>query len=887
MSAPASRAPGRLLRQLGLGLRALVLRARRDRDVADEVAQFFAAAEEDAMARGLSAEEARRAVRRELGNPAAAREEARAYGWENLVEATLADLRVAARRLRASPGFALLAVGTLGLGLGATTAVWSVVQPVLFAPLPYPDGERLALLWEVGEDGSRVHGTYGAYRELGARAHAFEGLAVMRSWQPTLTGPGEPERLEGQRVSAEYFRVLGVRPALGRGFTAADDRPEAPRVAVLSDALWRRRFGADPRIVGRSVPLDDRPTTIVGVLPAGFANVLAPDTGLWSPLRYDLTLPQAWGHHLRTLVRVRPHVAFDQARRELASLSRALVAEHPAQVNHGGFLLEGLREGMTRDARPVLHAVLGASLLVLLLAAVNVGDLLLGRGLARRGELALRLALGASRSRIVRQLVAESLLLAGLAGAAGMAIAWSGTRALVPLAPPGLLQAGAAAVDGRAFGLGWAVAALAGLLCGLVPAFAATRGDRARTDLAQASRRTAGSGGRARRLLVVAEVGAALVLVACSGLLVRTLGRLLAEPPGFDPAGVLSLQIQTVGRRFDDDAARHRFFAEALAAVRRVPGVEAAAYTSQLPLSGDDEVYGVHFAASSGGDPSADQGAYRYAVSPEYRAAMRIPLLRGRDLEARDDAGAPRAALLSASYARRRFPEGDALGQRLHVGPEDGPWYTVVGIVGDVRQRSLAAAPADAVYLPTTQWLAADPVLSLVVRTRGDAARLAAAVRAAVWSVDKDQPVVRVATLDQLVARSAAARRFALLLFEAFAGVALVLAAVGIYGVLGNEVAARRREIGVRVALGASRGEVLRWVVRQGLALGAAGAAAGIAGALAATRGLSSLLYGVSALDPATYAATLVVVLAMAAGAALGPAWRAARIDPAQTLRAE
>jgi predicted permease len=499
----------------------------------------------------------------------------------------------------------------------------------------------------------------------------------------------------------------------------------------------------------------------------------------------------------------------------------------------------------------------------------------------------MRAALGAGRWRLVRQLLAESLLLATLGGALGMMVAQFGVRALVALSPPELPRVDAIRLDGTVFVFALGISALIGLVGGLIPARQASRGD-LHMGLQQSSARTAGGQQLTRRTLVVTEFAIALVLLVSAGLLLRSLQRLFAIDPGFDAAHVLTMQVQESGHRFDDDSARARFFTQALEAVRQVPGVASAAFTSQLPLSGDYESFGVQFAA----DPNDNsEVGLRYAVSPGYFEAMRIPLRRGRVLDEHDGVGAPLAVLLSESFARRKFPGQDPLGQRLRVGPDigraDRPWGTVVGVVGDVKQASLALSDSDAFYTSTTQYAWVDSVQSLVARMRGDAAANTRAIKNAIWSVDRDQPVVRVATMDSLLAKSEAERHFVLILFEAFGLVALVLAATGIYGVLSGSVTERMREIGVRVAVGATRGDILALVIRQGLMLTAFGIVIGLAGAMAASQALITLLFGVSGLDPATYFGVIVLLTGVSLIACGFPAWRAAQIDPANTLRAE
>ena len=532
-------------------------------------------------------------------------------------------------------------------------------------------------------------------------------------------------------------------------------------------------------------------------------------------------------------------------------------------------------------------AVVGAVMLVLLIACVNVTNLLLARGAQRRGEFAMRAALGAARWRLIRQLLTENLLLAMLGGACGMIVAQFGVRALVALSPPELPRVDAIRLDGTVFAFALGITVIIGLVLGLVPARYSSRED-LHTSLQQSSTRTASGQQLTRRSLVVAEVAIALVLLVSAGLLLRSLQRLFAIDPGFDASHVLTMQVQETGHRFDDDSARAQFFKQALEVVRQVPGVDTAAFTSQLPLSGEYESYGVQFESDRNQDADA---ALRYAVSPDYFAAMRIPLLSGRLLDEHDVAGAPLAVVLSESFAKRKFPGQNPLGKRVRIGPDigraDRPWGTIVGVVGDVKQASLALSDSDAFYTSTSQWTWVDRAQSLVIRARGNAAALAASVKNAVWSVDREQPIVRVATMDSLLTTSEAERRFVLILFEAFGLAALILAATGIYGVLSGSVTERMREIGVRVALGATRQDVLELIIRQGMTLTVVGVVIGLAGAMAASQALISLLFGVSRLDPITYLGVIVLLAGVSVISCALPAWRASRVDPASTLRAE
>lgn len=881
-----------MLDDLLFRLRSLFRRNTVEAELDDELRFHFEQEVEKYVQSGMTREEATRQARLAFGGLDQVKEECREARGVHFIETLFQDLRYGLRTLQRSPGFTVVAALTLALGIGGCTAIFSAVNPILFEPLPYPHAGRLMMIWYAGEDGSRIPQAFHTYRELTERSHSFDAAAVMKPWLPALTGQNQPERLEGQQVSAAYFHTLGASPVLGRDFQASDDVRNGPKVAILSDGLWRRAFGGDSTIIGQQVKLDDNLYTVIGVMPRSFENVLAPAAEIWSPLQYDVgnitsTETREWGHHLRMVARLRAGVGADQAGRELNALAYTPVPEFPrpnwVSLEHG-LIVDLLQDDVTRGVKPALLAVLGAVILVLLIACVNVTNLLLARGAQRRGEFAMRAALGAGRSRLIQQLITESLLLAAVGGALGMLVAQVGVRALLALSPPELPRANAIAVDGTVFAFALGITALVGLVVGLVPALYASRGD-LHTGLQQTSRRTAGRHQLTRRTLVVAEVALALVLLVSAGLLLHSLQRLFAVDPGFDPSHLLTMQVQTFGRRYDDDPTCHRFFAQALERVRQVPGVSAAAFTSQLPLSDDSDVYGARFEDDG---PNVGYPVFRYAVTPDYFETVGVPLRRGRLLDVHDDAGTPPVAVISESLARRRFPNQDPIGKHMHVGGlENAPPYTIVGIVGDVKQTSLAATDFDAVYFRTTQWHWADGTLSVVVRTHGDSAGLAPAIKAAIWSVDKDQPIVRVATMDSLLATSEAERHFVLILLETFALAALMLAATGIYGVLAGSVTERTREIGVRAALGASPRNILTLVVRQGMMLTGIGVVIGLVGAVVASQTLVTLLFGVSRLDPVTYFGVIALLAGVSAMACWVPAWRAAQVDPSVTLRAE
>jgi putative ABC transport system permease protein len=880
-----------------LGLRRLFRKESADRDLTDEIRDYLDRQTAEYERAGLSPKEAARRARLELGSVSAVREEVRQGGWETAVETTWRDGRLALRGLRHEPAFTLVVSVTLALGIGAATAIYSAINPIVLEPLPYPHADRLVMVSDFGSHGQRSDVTFGTFLELAARSRSFDGLAFADAWQPALTGATEPERLEGQRVSAGYFRTLGVPPAIGRDFGPADDRPGAPLVAIVTDGLARRHFGGAGAIVGHQISLDGNEWLVIGVLPPTFDNVLGSSVEVWGPRRYRSPAPPdgggpEWGHHLTMVGRIKAGVSLDLVRRELSAIAGTPIAQFPRQpwANMAeGLIVNRLQDDVTRDVKSTLLAICGAVGLVLAIACVNVTNLLLARLARRRGEFAMRAALGAGRARLVRHVLTESLVLSALGGALGLVVAEVGVRAIVALSPPGLPRLDAVRVDAAVFAFALATTALVGLMVGLVPAVdAARRG--ATLGVQQGSHRDTGRRRVMRRTLVVAEVAFALVLLVSAGLLWRSLARLFAEAPGFNPTHVLTMRVQEAGHRYDSDAARLQFFEEALGAVRAVPGVTAAAFTSQLPLSGDPgDAYGLAFAVTPSVSPNDDDGAFRYAVTPDYFKAMQIPLRRGRLLDDHDVPGGSEAVLLNESYARRLFPGRDPIGQRLRFGGEttqpNRPWDVVVGIVGDVKQASLTLGPPAAFYVATGQGPWVDAVESIVVRTSLDAASLAPAVRQAIWSVDPNQPIVRVTTMDALVARSEAQRTFALMVFEAFALVALALAAIGLYGVLSGSVTERTREIGIRSALGASRGRILGLVLGEGLSLTGVGIVIGLAGAVLVTPAVAALLFGVSRLDPMTHLAAVTIFGVVSTVACGMPAWRAIRVDALAALR--
>jgi len=885
-------------------MRGLFQPRRASADIAAEIRQYLDDAVAAGMARGLSLADAQLAARREIGNLAPLQEQVRSYGWENSVRTFLFDVRYACRQLRMHRAFTIVSVVTLALGIGASAAIFSALNPILLSPLPYPHSNRILMIWNTWR-GARFDLSYGTYRELLERSRSFESMAIFEPWQPALTGDSTPERLEGQSVSASFFRVLGVPPALGRDFLPSEEGVHAPRVVILSDRIWERLFHRDRAIIGRPLKLDDDNYTIIGVMPRSFEEVLAPTASLWTPVQYDpsqlgpksSTWAWEWGLHLRMVARVKPGIAREQAIAELTEIARRPLPDFPrptwASMEHG-LIVDRLQDSVAHTVKPALLAIAGGVLLVLAIACVNVVNLLLARGTERRGEFAVRAALGASRRRVLRQLVTESLLLSLLGGLCGLAVAWAGVRAIIALSPPGLPRLDAIALDAPALLFALAITTVIGLIIGVVPALHLSATG-LQSGLHHSARRTAGRQSLTRRALVVTEVALALVLLVSAGLLLRSMHRLLLVDPGFSPDHLLTLQVQSSGHQFDDlstapgqgDAARRRFFEQALEAVRRVPGVRQAAFTSVLPLSDDPPPMSMYGARFENDPPQGGRTVFRYVVSPQFCQTMGIPLRSGRFLDERDSESAPQTAVISESLARSQFPHQDPLGKRMRVGPPNRPLYTIVGVVGDIKQSSLAASDPAAVYLSNRQTWFADQAFSFVVRAAGDPAALSTAVENAIWSVDRNQPIVRVVAMTRLVAISEAERHFVLILFMVFGSVALVLAAVGIYGVMSGSVNERAREIGVRAALGASRRDILALVLRDGLLLAAAGMALGLAGASVASLALKTLIFEVPRLDLPTYASVLGVLGLVAVSACATPAWRASRVDPSITLRSE
>ena len=810
---------------------------------------------------------------------------------DNLMRAFVGDVRHSLRLLRRSPGFALLCVLTLGLGIGATTAMFSVVNPVLLRGLPYPDADRIVTVWERDPAGENVNVGWMTARDITARARTLEMTAMSGGWEPTLTGDGsaESERLTGQRVSSTFFDVLGVRPAFGRAMTAENDIEGNHRVVLLSHELWSRRFAGDSTIVGRTIPLDGVVHTVLGVMPATFDNVLEPDAQIWRSLGYQESQPWACRtcRHLRMIARVRDGIAIETAAREVDAVLRALATEHSGSYAGTGASVIGLQAQVTRAVRPVLAAVTGATVLVLLIALANVANLQLARAVRREEEFAIRTALGAGRRRLVMQLLAEGLVLAVLSGIAGVVLAQVALRALLTRLPGSLPRVADVGIDGTVLALALGTTLLVGLIIGVVPAWSQSAGGP--FQALRASARTAASSRRtARAAFVITEVALALMLLVGAGLLGRTMLELMQVNPGFDPRNVLTLRVQSTGPGYPTGVSVFAHHDRLRATVGALPGVTQVALASQLPLGGIYDQYGVRAQDKPLANPALAPSADRYLVSPGFMDAMGVAVVRGRALTAADDdSTAAPVVIVNESLAAEIWPGESPIGKRVQLGGGDTPWREVVGVAANVRNHNLDDAETRQVYVPERQWPGASTQMVMVVRTSTDPSALASAVRETVRSLDPAQPIVNLATMDQLIARSTAQRRFALLLFATFGAVALLLASAGIYGVLAGRVAERTREIGLRSALGAAPTDIVRMIVREGAVLTAIGMVVGLAGAVALSRFLGALLYGVRPVDPATLAGVVAALGIVAVAACLVPASRALRIDPIAALRAE
>jgi putative ABC transport system permease protein len=809
------------------------------------------------------------------------------------------DTRLAFRTLAARPLATFTAVLTLAIALGANVAMYAVVNTVLLSPLPYRNADSIVTVSETraGADASNLG--YLTFVDLKNQSRNLTTLVAATQSTATLTGGGrDAERVNAMRVSREYFDLMGVTPALGRTFTAAEDQPGAARrVVVLSDALWRRRFNADPTVIDRVIDISGIPFRIVGVLPQGFKDLVAArmyqGAEIWYPLGYDPVASFACRtcRHLRVFGRLAPGSTPDRASDELNALIAGIEQQHPDDYHQAGTKVTRLGDVFLGPVRPVLLALWGGVIALLLVACGNVAHMLLLRGSERAQEIAVRTALGVTRARLVRQFLTEAILLAGAGGLAGLLLGWGAIRLVAAEGPAQIPRLADVALSGEAVLAAGVLTLMSGLFFGMIPLRHVIRHSDS-SALRSGSRGTdSATAWRARALLVTANVAMAVLLLVGAGLLVRSLGGLLSISPGFDPSGVLTMQVWATGDRFrqgetaDQVAAGVRFYDDLLERARHSPGVTHASAVTSLPLGGDVDGYGFHVQGRAAARPEAAPSADRFVVTPGYFDTLRIPLIRGRVLDERDAQLAEPVAVVSATTAATMFGGDDPIGQRVSLGPVTARPRTVVGIVGDVRHHGLDAPVGLQVYVPQAQWVWAETFLRVLVRTTGDAAALAGPMRDIVRAVDPAQPVTGVRPYADIVAASTGTRRFAAVLLAIFAATTLVLAVVGLYGSVGVMVAQRKREIGVRLALGASASGIRRLVLAQGLRPVAAGLFVGVVVAANVVQLLDSMLFGIDALDPATFAAGAIVLGLFAAGACLIPARRASRIDPIATLR--
>jgi len=806
------------------------------------------------------------------------------------------DLRYGLRMLVKKPGFTLIAILTLALGIGANTAIFSVVNAVLLNPLPFPEPQRLIKIYghflAVSQD--NMSASVPEFMDYQQQTRSFEQIAGYDDFSANLTPTaGEPERVEALAVTPELFSVLKVTPQLGRVFAPEEAQDGRDDVVLISHDLWRRRFATDPQTVGQKVIVNGRNHTIIGIMPQGFA--FPQRTELWKPLWFpaeQFTGPWRGNRGLTVIGRLKPEVRAAAAQTEMDALAAQLTEQYPRNYQSRGWKISvvPLLDDYVSDARNGLVILLGAVAFVMLIACANVANLSLTRATARRQEIAVRLALGASRRRVMRQLLTESVLLATMGGAGGLLLAAWGADLLLRLAPEDLPRIHEAHVDGRVLAFTFAVALVTGILFGLVPALAASNPDLNET-LKDGGRGGTGSAKRqrVRNIFVIAEVTLALVLLIGAGLMLKSFWRLQGVDPGFNPDGVLTMRMMLPFETYQKPAQRSAFYRQALERIQSAPGVETVSATSRIPLSQSGTSGTISGENSAVGPNDLPVEAEWRWITPDYFKAMATTLLEGRAFTEADTEGAPLVAIVDESFARRYYPNDNPVGKRIKRGKLDStrPWMTIIGVVRHVQSRRLDATSGVQVYFPFYQ----DPTaynMSLVIRTSAaDPLALSATVRAAIQSLDANQPVFDVFTLRQIVGDSLSQRRFAMLLMGLFATVALLLAGVGLYGVMAYAVTQRTHEIGIRMALGAESRDVLRLVVKQGMMLALIGVGIGLVASVALTRLLISLLFEVSATDPVTFAAIALLLTGVAMLACYIPARRATKVDPMVALRYE
>ncbi|MGC1482496.1 MAG: ABC transporter permease [Candidatus Acidiferrum sp.] len=867
-------------------------RTRWDEERERELLAYLEIETEENIARGMTPEEARYAARRKLGNPTQIREEIYRMNSLNFIESFWQDVRCGMRMLRKNAGFAVVAVLTLALGIGANTAIFSVIHAVLLSPLPYNDPDRIVLVLE--SNPSRGFPQFSAsppnYMDWKKDSTAFEQMASVARGEFNYTGGTEPERLTGARVASSFFAVMGATPAMGRTFLPEDDVVGKASVVVLSHGLWTRHFASDPQVVGKSLALDGQSYRVVGVMRNGFQFPRGVD--LWLPSEFDADAlsPGARGaHYLRVMARLKPGVSIEKAQAEMVALSKRLEQQYPRTNTGWTSKVMSLNEATVGDIRPTLLVLFGAVGFLLLIACANVANLLLARATARQKEIAIRFSLGASRLRIARQLLTESILLSGIATGAGLLLAEWAIRALRTLPPSNLPRAASISLDLPVLAFAVGVAVLTGLLFGFAPALRITRGAPAETLKEGGKSSSTGRHG-VRSALVVLETTLALVLLVGSGLLLKSFLRLQTVDPGFQYKNVVTAGISLPSSKYSTDSQKIQFFDQLLERIQSLRGVKEVAASSGNPMVGSNLFFAFATKDLEAVSPADQPSAGYYVISANYFHALGIPLLVGRYFTKEDSFGSTRVAIISHAVAQRFFHDKDPIGQTIAIGVgaprAGGPlWRQIVGVVGDVKDDGLAEAATMTVYEPSTQMAWGD--MNLFLRSDGDASQMAATVRSQVMSLDKDQPVGDISTGEQLMADAVAQPQLRTVLLGLFAGLALVLASLGIYGVMSNTVAQRTHEIGVRMALGAGQSSVLRLVLSNGMRLTLLGIALGTAGAVGLTRLMKSFLFHVTPTDPATFLEVALFLFLVALIASYIPARRAMRVDPVVALRYE
>ncbi len=805
------------------------------------------------------------------------------------------DLRYGVRMLIKSPAVTAVAIIALTLGIGANTAIFSVVHAVLLRPFAYADGDRLAIVWENRQSGKgNPQNTInmGNFFDWKDQNTVFSDMAAFFDRNSNLTGDGEPEEIPAQLATTNLFSLLGVNPFKGRTFLPDDGQTGQPRVVVISYDLWQRRFGGDANIVGRKITLDNQPTEIIGVLPpeVGWyvqkSSMISHPPQIWSPWQVSNDLRQRRGRFARAVARLKPGVTLEQAQNEMNVIGARLEQQYPEFNTRWGINVVPLRTQVAGEIRKPLLILLGAVGFVLLIACANVANLLLARAASRKREIALRAGLGASRWRIARQLLTESVLLSTIGGALGLLLAWWGTQALLALSPPELMDLRTTSVNLPVLLFTVALTLLTGIIFGLVPAAEASRFDL--SEPLKEAGKNLGGGGRAQRLrsiFVVAQVAMALVLLVGAGLLMKSLGRLQSVDPGFAPGNLLTVRVNLPLRKYDTDPKRLDFFKQAEDQIRAIPGVESVGAINTLPFDGPHSGTKLDIEGQPKRAPGQDLSTGVCVTDANYFQTMHIPLKRGRLYTPQEAAEMRHVVVVNEAFARA-FPGPDALGQRVTIYmKDDNQPSEIIGIVGDSKQRSFDTEIEPMAYWPHPELVYSS--MTMVIRTSGDSNGIATAVRNVIHQIDPQQPIGQVITMDGLMARSVARSRFNSMLLAIFSLVALVMAAVGVYGVISYSVLQRTHEIGVRMALGAQRADVLRLILKQGVVLAITGVAVGLAGSFGLTRLISTLLFDVAATDKTTFAAVALGLFVVTFVASYIPAWRATRVNPLVALRYE